>query len=1008
MNQKRLQKSFGIRSLSVKLSLVISAICLVAGFLAAALMLKSERKQLLFEETDQVSGSNSLFVAQFERFIDERYALADKANRLVKEALYLKQESQQQGAKIRFLNDGSVRSESAHANEADSAAFIAQANLSPKTRSLFDSSETLWKSISPLMTESFFNFYYISKEGFIRISPPNWAREVPTDHNFYNDIFFNIVTPENAPDMQPRWTPVYYDDIWQTCLITLAAPVYVNNEFMGVTGADIKLSDIVAMLPKKTDDGLSYILFSDRKEVLSLHDRNREIEASCKGRMNHRLDNYDMLDNAIQEQINKMLDNHNKLRTHSANFELDGEQQTIDFQRIDSLNWYLATVRKHSSAYAALHELGIKFFGLFLLYALLVALLLHQTLAQLVIKRIKKLVFATTHISKGNFDTQGALEVSDDEIGSLNHEFNNMALQLKRTVDDLKQKLVEKEAAEQQANRLSKAVEFSGSAVAIANDAFIIEYINPKFLEMTGLTEQDLIGQPLLSMVEQDMRILVEDIEQDLKARHHWRGDTMLANNNDSALWVSLSISPIKDDTHTVYSYVASAQDISFVKESQRRMEQLAYFDTLTGLANRAFFRMQLKKSLALAARGHYSFALFYFDLDEFKRINDTLGHDAGDQLLLEVSSRLQKRLRAEDTIARLGGDEFAVLLSGIDSREKAADVALTIQDALNQPIRLGSNEVIISASIGITMAPCDSPEEDVLLKHADLAMYEAKSRGKNTYYFYNEHLNSAAKERLFIENELRIALKEQQFELYYQPQIDCINGNQITGFEALVRWHHPDLGFIPPDKFIPIAESTGLIVELGEWVLWEACAFAQRVENKGLNTSIAINLSARQFKDSNLKGVLQKVISKTHVDPARLHLELTESMLMGDIDASIKQMHELKALGVSLSIDDFGTGYSSLSYLKKFPLDILKIDRSFIRDIPEDQNDMEITAAIIAMAQKLNLELVAEGVETKEQVEFLVANNCAIVQGYFFSPAISESDVSKYIEKMQAENWQG
>lgn len=298
-------------------------------------------------------------------------------------------------------------------------------------------------------------------------------------------------------------------------------------------------------------------------------------------------------------------------------------------------------------------------------------------------------------------------------------------------------------------------------------------------------------------------------------------------------------------------------------------------------------------------------------------------------------------------------------------------------------------------------MASDQSPEEDVLLKHADLAMYEAKALGKNTYYFYNDTLDAAAKERLFIENELRIAIKEQQFELYYQPQIDITN-EKIVGFEALIRWHHPTLGHIAPDKFIPIAETTGLIVELGEWVLWESCAFAQRMALKDHESSISINLSARQFKDTSLIPLLEKVIKKTGIVPERVHLELTESMLMGDVEGSIKQMHQLKSLGLSLSIDDFGTGYSSLSYLKRFPLDILKIDRSFIKDIPEDSNDMEITAAIIAMAQKLNLELVAEGVESDEQIEFLKLNKCDVVQGYYYSKPVPEHEISLMIDKMK------
>ena len=565
----------------------------------------------------------------------------------------------------------------------------------------------------------------------------------------------------------------------------------------------------------------------------------------------------------------------------------------------------------------------------------------------------------------------------------------------------LNQRITEKEIAEKAANRLSKAVSFSGTAVVITNEHFQIEYVNPKMLEMTGFEEGHFLSAPLLSIISKEMAILVDDIDIDLRSRNYWRGDTMLAGSDPKPIWVSLSISPIREDGGQISSYVASAQDISFVKESQRKMEELAYFDTLTGLANRTFFRMQLRKSMALAERGHYAFALFYFDLDEFKRINDTLGHDAGDRLLVEVAERLKLRLRSEDTIARLGGDEFAVLLSGIDKRENAMEVAHIIQRTLNKPIKLGNNEVIVSASIGITMAPFDSKEEEQLLKHADLAMYEAKAKGRNTFHFYSQELDAAANERLYIENELRQAIKAKQFTLFYQPQVDCKTMN-IVGYEALIRWKHPEKGMIPPTKFIPIAEATGLIVELGVWVLEEACLFSMRLQRQGRSGNMSINLSARQFKDAHLIDEISDVLQRTQMPAEKLHLELTESMLMGDVEAAITQLHQMKDLGVGLSIDDFGTGYSSLSYLKRFPVDSLKVDRSFVKDIPADSNDMEITAAIIAMAQKLNLQVVAEGVETKEQVAFLKRNNCYIVQGYYYSPPLPEHEIEIFRAQLQ------
>jgi predicted signal transduction protein with EAL and GGDEF domain len=373
------------------------------------------------------------------------------------------------------------------------------------------------------------------------------------------------------------------------------------------------------------------------------------------------------------------------------------------------------------------------------------------------------------------------------------------------------------------------------------------------------------------------------------------------------------------------------------------------------------------------------------------------LGHDAGDNLLIEVANRLQERLRNEDTVARLGGDEFAVLLSGIKNKEEAKRIIESIETMLILPIKLGTNEVIISASIGVTMAPYDSMEEDVLLKHADLAMYEAKGKGKNTSYFYTKDLDFAAKERMVIENELRIAIKENQLLLHFQPQVD-IDTMTVVGFEALIRWQHPEKGMISPVRFIPVAENTGQIVEIGEWVLWRSCRFLAKLQQQGYSGKLSVNISSRQLKDVNLCGLLKRVIDDTGIDAGKLDLEITESMLMGDVEEAIRQLYEFKKLGLALSIDDFGTGYSSLSYLKRFPVDTLKIDRSFIQDIPQDRDDMEISSAIIAMAQKLNLKLVAEGVESKEQIDFLRKNHCYVIQGYYFSQPLSEDKVDAFL----------
>lgn len=992
LKYSRLPYRYGRNSLSVKLSVLISVICLIAGMSVAVLMLKSERKQLIFEEYEALKTTGVNFIRQLNQIIDNKIKIATKANFVVKQQLFEYNFIQPNQKKIEFdhSQDSVVRS---IALDGLSAAYIPQSSFNDFYEKLFYDTEVLWQIISPTLTRNFFNFYFISKDNFIRVSPPNWAVQLEPNHQFSNNLFYSVALEENNPSRSPKWTPVYYDNIWHKWIVSLIVPLYYKNEFLGITGSDLIFRDLIKHF-SVSDKEQQFFIFNKQGQILS-HPSINNLIPKKEGGMNQLLETSDLIPQHLKELVQLAIKK--DLLNFPSSFIEDNEVHIVNIHKIASFDWYIGVYKKRSSILSALDELEIKFFGLFIIYTVLVVILLHQSLNELLLKRVITLVHSVNAFGKSKGKSKVDFpEANKDEIGALNGAFKNMSEEITKHLDNLDQRIIEKKEAELAAKRLIKAVEFSGSAVVIADSDLNIVYVNPKMPEMTGYEEKELIGSSILKIIAQEMQILVDDIELDLKSRHYWRGDTLFRNIYNKAIWVSLSISPIRNEDSSITSYVACAQDISFVKESQRKMEQLAYYDTLTGLSNRAFFRMQLRKSMALAARGHYSFALFYFDLDEFKRINDTLGHDAGDQLLLEVANRLKYRLRTEDTIARLGGDEFAVLLSGINDREKAREVANTIQETLSKPIKLVNDEVIVSASIGITLAPQDSSEEDQLLKHADLAMYEAKAKGRNTYHFYNSDLNAAAKERMLIENELRVALKEKQFELYYQPQLDS-RTRTIVGYEALIRWFHPVKGMISPDKFIPIAESTGIIVELGEWVLWEACRFAKRLVEQNIGNNVSINLSARQFKDSNLVDILSQILKETDASANNVHLELTESMLMGDIEAAIVQLHELKALGLSLSIDDFGTGFSSLSYLKRFPVDILKIDKSFVKDIPKDASDMAISAAIIAMATKLKLNLVAEGVETVEQIEFLEQNGCYIVQGYYFSPPLPERKLEHF-----------
>lgn len=433
-------------------------------------------------------------------------------------------------------------------------------------------------------------------------------------------------------------------------------------------------------------------------------------------------------------------------------------------------------------------------------------------------------------------------------------------------------------------------------------------------------------------------------------------------------------------------------------KKNGLKIRHQAYHDSLTNLPNRASFVEHLENTIKRANRHKKQCALMFLDLDRFKLINDSLGHDAGDSLLRITASRIQNNLREMDLAFRMSGDEFTVILEDLKKPEDAAVVARRILKNMGTPISLNGYEVITNISIGITTFPNSNVDVDALIKEADAAMYRAKQIGHNRYEFYTAEMNTAAFERLSLETDLQRAQKNDDFVLYYQPKVD-INTNELVGVEALLRWQHPEKGIIPPDKFIPILEDSGFINAVGEWVAKTACQQAQQWLQAGLKPiRMSINISAKQFRSQYLVSMIGNALQESGLDPKYLELELTESMFIENVDEAIKTMHKLKELGVALSIDDFGSGYSSLSYLKIFPVDYLKIDRSFIKDLAYNEKDAAITAAISALANSLNLGVIAEGVEDESQLDFLRSAGCHEVQGFLFSRPVPAEEFEKYI----------
>lgn len=441
-------------------------------------------------------------------------------------------------------------------------------------------------------------------------------------------------------------------------------------------------------------------------------------------------------------------------------------------------------------------------------------------------------------------------------------------------------------------------------------------------------------------------------------------------------------------------------------KQSEQQIKQMAYYDHLTNLPNRVLFQERLRQGISLAHRYERTSVVLFLDLDNFKRINDTLGHRVGDMLLQGVAERLRDSVRKSDaitrtrsddpdaTIARIGGDEFILLLTEINQPEDAARVAQRIIEGLNRPFVLDGNEVVVTASIGIALFPDDGEDMDTLLKNADIAMYHAKEQGRNGYQFYRNSMNAAALEKLKLENDLRRALVRNEFTLFFQPEIDVQDGS-LEGLEALIRWNHPERGLVGPLEFIPVAEDSGLILPIGEWVLRAACRQNREWQDAGLPAvPVSVNLSGHQFRQKNFVDVVRGALMESRLEPQHLILEITESVLMKDTAASMETLEELRAMGVRLAVDDFGTGYSSLSYLKRFPIHSLKIDRSFIKEVAVNADDAAIVTAIIVMGHSLKLAVVAEGVEKKEHADILRTQGCDHMQGYFISKPMPAADV--------------
>ncbi|WP_051083225.1 bifunctional diguanylate cyclase/phosphodiesterase [Chitiniphilus shinanonensis] len=557
-------------------------------------------------------------------------------------------------------------------------------------------------------------------------------------------------------------------------------------------------------------------------------------------------------------------------------------------------------------------------------------------------------------------------------------------------------------AAAARESRLAGQVFQNASEGILITDADArVVAVNPAFTRITGYPRSEAIGRVSRMFGSRGrQRVANREMLEKLAQESYWQGEMLDRRKNGEAYPAWLSISAVRDENGEISNYVGVFSDYTNRKEAEQRLHFLANHDALTKLYNRTAMHESLGQAVARASDEKRQLAVLFIDLDRFKAINDTLGHDVGDELLKVIAQRLKSSLKDSDLIARLGGDEFTVLLDNVHQVDDVAHIGERLLTELCRPIVIQGQELFVTCSIGISLYPGDGLQPAQLLKNADVAMYRAKELGKNNYQFFSPDMNARAFEHLVLENSLRYALERRELILHFQPQIDIVSG-ELEGVEALIRWEHPELGLIPPSSFIPLAEENGLIVPIGDWVLQEACRMLKLWQVAGYAIPrLAINLSARQFLREQLPQQVAATLASYDIPPQRLELEITESMIMQNPQRAVSVLGELRAMGVKLAIDDFGTGYSSLSNLKHFPLDTLKIDRSFIVGVPEDEDSAAIAEAIVAMAKKLRLKVVAEGVETIQQMLFMRRSGCHAVQGYLYAMPLDADALLRYLAR--------
>ena len=963
--------------------IVISSVALVTLPSAIAIYYFTQHKMLTNEATTLVAETKLLSVSHTQKLADAKRSL-NALTRIYEKELSKPLDIGDELAFNRLIqHDSDMVWRNASANfdgNIESGLFVPpNVTLSADKKKIYLRSKRILDIFGNSIQSLFNNVWLLSRDNSLNIydaGVPNFVAKMPTDIDYTKTPWITLGDLTTNPNREMRWTPPLYDPIVKTWLVSAVQPVDVKGQWIGMLGHDVYLNKLLPTLfePNQRYQSEVHFLLDASNNFIEAGPWQKSLEANPE--------NF-KADLTKEPDLAKLLVTQLTIEPKALQQKLSfqGQQYLAIGMKLAGVNWHYFRLVPTREILAPMLKLFYDLVAMVLASGLIIGFLIDSAVKRNIVQRLQQLADAVRRYGLGDLNARASL-TGEDEIAKTSHEFDSMANQLKATLDAIPDLLFE--------------FDLDG------------RYHAAHFpLDTAVVTQEDeLVGKTLQQVLPAESAATVMAALQEAHQKGWCNGKQYQQETNKGLTWFELSVSKKTTKENESPHFIVLSRDITERKLAEQEIQQLALYDTLTALPNRRLLLDRLKHTLDSSSSSGSDGALLFLDLDHFKTINDTLGHAVGDLLLKQVAERLLTCIRKDDTVARLGGDEYVVVLANLsaqplESSTQAAHISEKILASLNQPYQLMNDTYLNTASIGVALFSDHNLSLDDLLKHADIAMYQAKKAGRNTIRFFNPKMQSAINAKAAMESELRIAIKKQQFQLHYQVQVDSFG--RPFGAEALIRWHHPKHGLVTPINFIPMAEDIGLILPIGQWVLEAACAQLKRWQNNPhtQHLMLSINVSAKQFRQKNFVSQVQASLQQHAVNASFLKLELTESMLLDDIEDTVTTMNTLKEIGVQFSLDDFGTGYSSLQYLKQLPLNQLKIDKSFVRDITIDISNQAIVKTIIVMAQALNLQVIAEGVETEEQRQLLIDNDCTNFQGYLFSKPIPSNQFESVLQAL-------